>query len=196
MQKIGITGGIGSGKSLVCRVFNEIYHIPHFNADREAKTIMTRNTSIKKQLIGLLGPKSYNTDGTLNRQYIANIVFNDDEKLRELNQIVHRQVRYLFEKWVALQKSPYILHEAAVTIESGFHTQLHQIITVNAPEKVRIKRVLERDKLSKEQILQRIEKQLSDEARSQYADFIIINDNIHSIIKQIRTIHKNIISYG
>lgn len=196
MQKIGITGGIGSGKTVVSKVFNKMYQIPVFNADTIAKKLMTEDENLKKQIISILGENSYLNSGQLNKKYIAKKIFNNNQNLTHINSIVHTKVRERFNQWSQQQKTPYVLHEAAITIESGFFGQLNKLISVNAPEKTRIQRVLERDNLSKEQILQRIKQQLSDDKRSRFADFIITNDNEHSIISQVKTIHEKILSHG
>ncbi len=196
MQKIGLTGGIGSGKSLIAEIFHQKYNIPVFKADDEAKELMQRNRELKENIIKLLGPKSYENGGKLNRNWIAKKVFNQNTLLEKLNQLVHTKVREQFSEWLQHKNKPYVIQEAAILIESGGFKNMDAIIAVTAPEELRIKRVKNRDKMSKEQILQRMVKQLSDEERNKYAHFTINNDNAHSLIAQIETIHKKIIANG
>lgn len=196
MYKIGLTGGMGSGKSLVARVFNELFIIPVFYADNEAKKLMHENPELKQAIIELFGSASYDENGMLNRPYLAEKIFNHNSLREKLNQKVHAEVRNQFEKWTNRQNAPYILHEAAIMIESGFYQHMDKLITVNAPIEQKIERIEERDKMSKEQILQRMKVQLSDEERSQHADFIITNDNHHSVVSQVKSIHLKLIAHG
>ncbi len=196
MQKIGLTGGIGSGKSLVAKIFQQMYNIPVFKADDEAKRLMQEDDNLKKNIKELLGREAYKQDGSLNRPLIADKVFTHNNLLEKLNNLVHTKVREYFTGWAAEKNSDYVLQEAAILIESGGYKNMDALITVNAPREIRIKRVQDRDKMSKEQILQRIEKQLSDEERKQYAQYVIENDNAHSLIAQIQTIHKKITTHG
>ncbi|HKK59842.1 MAG TPA: dephospho-CoA kinase [Salinivirga sp.] len=196
MLKIGLTGGIGSGKSLVARVFEELFEIPVFYADHVAKNLMSTDNNLQENIIQLLGNESYTANGTLNKPFVAKKIFNNPELRTELNKQVHKKVRDTFNIWVSKQKTGYILHEAAILIESGFHKQMDQIINVVANENIRIERIRKRDKLSKEQILQRMEAQLGDEERNNYADFIIINDNKNSITSQVKKIHLKLLAHG
>ena len=192
MKTIGLTGGIGSGKSTVAKVFSELFDIPAYNADTRAKELMQSNISLKRELITLLGNEAYLSDSSLNRQFIANKIFNNNTLLEKVNNLVHKQVGIDFNDWVQKQTTPYIIHEAAILIESGFHTEMDYVITVSAPEQIRIERVQKRDNLSSEQILQRINKQITDSEREQASQFVIVNDGSTSIIDQVRSIHKKI----
>ncbi|PLX19851.1 MAG: dephospho-CoA kinase [Salinivirgaceae bacterium] len=193
MKVIGLTGGIGSGKSTVAKVFHELFDIPIYHADERAKFLMQFDKSLKSKIIVIIGQEAYLPNNQLNKQYIAGKIFNDDKLLESVNQAVHQQVEIDFKEWVNHQKTPYVLHEAAILIESGFHKHMDGVITVSAAEEIRIKRVQERDKLSSEQILQRINKQLTDVEREKEARFVIINDESKSIIDQVSSIHKMII---
>ncbi len=196
MLKIGLTGGMGSGKSLVAKVFTEMYHIPVFYADHEAKKLMNTNDDLRKEIIALLGPQSYDINGHLNKTLIAKKIFNNSELRNELNKKVHKKVRAHFEKWLTHQEGNYILHEAAIMIESGSYKQMNQLINVQANEETRMKRIMKRDNLSKEQILQRLKAQLTDEERNKYSDYTIINDNKNSVISQVKNIHLKIMAHG
>ncbi|MDA3866592.1 MAG: dephospho-CoA kinase [Salinivirgaceae bacterium] len=196
MQKIGVTGGIGSGKSLICKVFKIRYNIPIFEADKEAKKLINTDKSLKEEIIKLLGSSSYTPEGKYNTKFVASVVFNDTEKLKKLNTLVHRKVRVAFDSWAQQQNAPYVLQEAAILIESGGYKQLDEVIVVTAPESLRIKRVQQRDKMTKEQVLQRISKQLTDNERMAYAGFIIENNGTISILEQVEKIHLKITQNG
>jgi dephospho-CoA kinase len=191
MKKIGLTGGIGSGKSIIAKVFSQLFDIPIYNADNRAKYLMQNNFQLKNELITLLGVQTYLENNTLNRKFIADKIFNNSELLEKVNNLVHHQVGLDYNLWLKAQNSPYILHEAAILIESGFHKKMDHLITISAPQEIRIQRVQKRDKLSSEQILQRMKKQITDAEREQASQFVIINDGNASIIDQVRSIHKN-----
>lgn len=192
MKKIGLTGGIGSGKSIVAKVFKELFNIPVYNADKRAKELMQSNINLKNELTALLGNKAYLSDNSLNRQYIANKIFTNNLLLEKVNSLVHREVGIDFNDWTHTQITPYIIHEAAILIESGYHIKMDRIISVSASEQIRIERVQKRDNLSSEQILQRIKTQITDSEREKASQFVIINDGKTSIIDQVRSIHKKI----
>lgn len=196
MLKIGLTGGIGSGKSLVAKVFEELFDIPVFYADHVAKKLMSTDKNLKENIIQLLGNESYTANGALNKPFVAKIIFNNPELRTELNKQVHKKVKDTFNEWVSGQNTDYILHEAAILIESGFYKQMDQIINVVANENIKIERIRKRDNLSKEQILQRMGAQLHDEERNKYADFIVINDNKNSIMSQVKKIHLKLLAHG
>ncbi|MFO7862687.1 MAG: dephospho-CoA kinase [Salinivirgaceae bacterium] len=196
MQKIGVTGGIGSGKTLICKVFKHRYNIPVFEADKEAKNLINTDKSLKEAIIKLLGEKSYTPQGKYNTKFVASVVFNSAEKLEKLNALVHHKVRKLFDSWAGQQNAPYVLQEAAILIESGGYKQLDKLILVTAPESLRIKRVQERDKMTKEQVLQRMSKQLSDDKRLAFSQFIIENNDTTSILAQVEKIHIKITQNG
>ena len=195
MIKIGITGGIGSGKSTVCRVFAAL-GIPVFEADHSAKELMNSDKEIHKRLVSIFGNAVYLPDHTIDRKYLAEIVFNDSSLLSELNAVVHPVVRQSFFDWCEQQQSPYVIHEAAILFESGFYKLMDKTIAVIANEEERIQRVVKRDKTSMELVRQRIRNQWSDQQRMALADYVISNNEIDLITPQIIEIDKNIRAHG
>lgn len=192
MLKIGITGGIGSGKSTVAKVF-EILGIPVFYADSEAKSLMHTDALLIKSIKEVFGDEAYKDD-QLNRKYIADIVFNNEQKLGSLNSLVHPAVFRSFDNWVKVQKSPYVLKEAALLFESGSFKLCDQTILVTAPEKLKIRRVMDRDNITEDQVRARINKQFSDEQGRKLADHVIINDEQHLLIPQVLQLHEQFLS--
>ena len=191
--KIGVTGGIGSGKTTVCRIFESL-DIPVYYADDRAKTLMANDPILMEQIIDNFGPSSYFSDGGLNRGFIAGIVFQQPEKLIILNQIVHPAVRTDGLKWHKEQKRvPYTIKEAALMIESGNYKGMDKIIVVTAPIEARIQRVMKRDKVDEAAVNARINKQMPEKEKLKYADFIITNDGNHSLIKQVIKIHQSLV---
>lgn len=195
MLKIGITGGIGSGKSTVCRVF-KILGIPVFEADIVAKELMNTDAGIYRQLVDLFGADVYLPDHTVNRKYLAGIVFNDPSLLAKLNEIVHPVVRQTFFDWCEKQQSEYIIHEAAILFESGFYKMMDKTITVVTSENERIQRVMKRDGITLEMVKERIRNQWNDQQRTELADFVIGNNDDELIIPQILEIVKKIRANG
>lgn len=194
MLKIGITGGIGSGKTTVCKVFEAI-GIPIYYADDRAKYLMQHDKKLVKQIIKLLGEESYDINGQLNRPYISNIVFNNKLKLKKLEALVHPAVYEDGNKWHAKQKNvPYTLKEAALLFENGSYKKLDKTITVYAPKAMRIKRVMKRDKVTRKAVLARMKNQMLDREKRELADYVIKNDCRHPLIMQVMTIHKKIMS--
>ncbi len=193
MIKVGITGGIGSGKSTVCKVF-EVLNIPIYYADDRAKWLMQHDKKLIEGVKQLLGPSSYLKDGNLDRKYIASIIFNDKDKLAKMNALVHPAVWLDGEKWNEAHKdSPYTLKEAALLFESGGYQLMDKMICVYTPKEVRIKRVIERDQSNKEEVLARMDKQMLDEEKMKLSDFIIHNYGTHSLIDQVIEIHRQLI---
>ena len=194
MKKIGITGGIGSGKTTVCKIF-EILGIPIYYADQRAKELIVKNEELKSKIIDEFGAQSYLDDGSYNRDYIASIVFKDKDKLHKLNQIVHPAVYQDGVDWHNAQEEvPYTLKEAALLFEGKGHLLLDKIILVVAPEETRISRVMSRDNTTKEAVQDRINKQLPDAEKIKLADFIILNDGVAPLVPQILKIHDKLIS--
>lgn len=190
MFKIGITGGIGSGKTTVCKIF-ETLGIPIYYADERAKALMVENQELIASIKKLFGEKAYLEDGSLNRAYIAEIVFNDKNKLQQLNGLVHPAVFMDGVEWHNAQKDvPYTLKEAALLFEGKGHQFLDKIITVYAPKEVRLERVMKRDNAPKEAIEARMNKQMPDEEKVKLADFVIYNDGTQLLIPQVMEIHK------
>ena len=193
--KVGITGGIGSGKSTVCKIF-KLFGVPVFEADSVAKELLDTNTKIKDALIRLFGKGIYIRDAGVDRKKLAEIIFNDDIQLSKVNAIIHPEVRNEFYRWLEKQDSPYIIHEAAILFESGFYKMMDFTLLVTAPETERIERVLKRDKLTPGQIKERIKKQWSDDEKRKLATIEICNYNTDLIIPQLIKIDKNLREYG
>lgn len=175
MKIIGLTGGIGSGKSTIAKWFLE-KGIPVYDSDFEAKKLMNENPEIRKQLIELFGEKVY-LNNELNRKFIASRVFENKDLLEQLNQIVHPAVFKDFRNWVQNQNAPFVIKEAAVLFESGGYKDCDLIVLVVANEEVRIQRVMQRDQISRENVLNRIQNQWTDELRRVNSDFIISNNS-------------------
>ncbi|WP_024770487.1 dephospho-CoA kinase [Aquimarina macrocephali] len=190
MKVVGLTGGIGSGKSTVAKMFEQL-GVAVYIADIEAKKLMNEDESVKKQIIALLGNDSY-VNGELNRPYIANVVFNDSSKLLQLNAIVHPAVASHFDCWKSNQKGNYVIKEAAILFENEGHKQCDYTILVSAPIETRIQRVLKRDKTTKEDILSRMNNQWEDTRKIPLADFVIYNKNIKDTENQVYKVHEEI----
>lgn len=193
MLKVGITGGIGSGKTTVCRMF-ELLGIPVFYADDEAKKVMHTDKLLREELLQNFGPAVYSNRGELDRKYLAEIVFRDEEELRKLNALVHPAVFRAFDQWVEkYQDAPYIIKEAALLFESDSYKMCDTTIVVKAPENVRIARVMKRDRVNAEQVRQRMNKQLSEEKKEELAEHILINDESVLLIPQILVLHQKLL---
>ena len=193
--KVGITGGIGSGKSTVCRIFN-LLGAPVFEADRAAKKLMNSNAEIRNGLVDLYGSDIYTPDGNVDRKKLAGIIFNDDLELQKVNALVHPQVRSEFLNWAENQTVPYVVHEAAILFESGFYKMMDATILVSAPEEERITRVSKRDEADREQVRSRIQKQWPDEEKRKLATIEIVNDNKNLILPEIIKIDKQLRENG
>lgn len=193
--KVGITGGIGSGKSTVCRVFKTL-GTPVFEADVVAKELLNSSSHIKKELTRLYGNDIYTENKYVDRKKLASIIFNNNIELKKVNAIVHPEVRIAFNKWEKQQNSAYIIHEAAILFESGFYKLMDFSILVSAPEDLKMAWLKKRDDLSTEEIRSRMEKQWDDEQKRKLASIEIINDNIQLIIPRIIEIDKQLKEYG
>ena len=191
MYKVGITGGIGSGKTTACKVF-EVLGIPVFYADTVAKEIMCKDALLVEGVKSAFGKESYFEDGKLNNKHIAGIVFNNEEALAQLNGLVHPAVFRAFDAWENTIPSsvPYTLKEAAILFESGSYKMCDTTILVTAPYKLKLKRLMHRDEITEEQVKARMDKQLSDEEKAKIADHFIINDEQQSIIEQVFALHQ------
>ena len=193
-MQIGITGGIGSGKSLVCRIFN-VLGIPVYDADSRAKSLMTTDGILVSQIKKEFGTLSFRADGGVNREYLAEHVFSNPEKLKKLNQLVHPRVGEDYAHWVKEQRTAYVLKETALLFEAKSNKALDKVIVVSAPEALRIKRVLLRDKhRTEEQVKDIIRNQLMEEEKLKLADYIIVNDESRALIPQVLKLHEQFIS--
>jgi len=192
MLKVGVTGGMGSGKTLVCRIF-EVLGVPVYYADFHAKRLMESDPGIREELIRLFGP-SVVKKRKIDREHLAQIIFNDNDALRSVNNLVHPAVRRDFDAWMmVMSERDYIIEEAAILFESGAYKLLDFNIAVSAPEEMRIKRVMIRDNTTKESVLNRLSKQMSETERNNLADAVIINDESNLLIPQVIQLHNRIL---
>jgi dephospho-CoA kinase len=189
--RIGLTGGIGSGKSTVAQLF-EVLGIPVYYADDAAKQLMNTDAELKMVIQKHLGIEIYKNN-KLDRQYLASIVFNDPAKLDLLNSIVHPATIRDAEQWMKQQTSPYAIKEAALLFESGAAEHTDYVIGVYAPEDLRIKRTMDRDGLNREEVLKRISRQIDEEMKMKLCDFIINNDEQQLIIPQVMELHEKLL---
>ncbi len=194
MYKVGITGGIGSGKTTACKVF-EVLGIPVFYADTVAKEIMTQDALLVESVKAAFGNESYFEDGKLNNKHIAGIVFNNEQALAQLNALVHPAVFRAFDAWEATIPSTvsYTLKEAAILFESGSYKLCDTTILVTAPYEIKLKRLMQRDGITEEQVKARMDKQLSDEEKAKMADHFIVNDEQQPIIEQVLALHQQLL---
>lgn len=194
MLKIGITGGIGSGKSFVAKIF-EMYGIPVYYADKEAKRLMYQSQTLKSSIKDLLGNEAYHRNGRLNRPYIASKIFAEKKLLKKMNGLVHPAVKVDFLKWAERQTAPYVLEESAIIFENGLDKGFDKVILVVADKEVRIQRVMKRDKISKEQVKARMKQQFTDEKKVPLADYIIDNSGgkKDGLIKQLNALHHKLL---
>ncbi len=192
MLKVGLTGGIGSGKTTVARLFM-LLGIPVFNADQEAKRIMNENASLREKLVGLFGEESY-VNNSLNRKYIADIVFKDPYKLELLNAAVHPVTIAAGNAWAMLQQTPYSIKEAAILFETPAAAHLDYIIGVSAPPNIRLQRVMHRDGVPPDVVLARMRQQMDEDIKMKLCDFVIINDEQRLVIPQVLMLHKKLLA--
>ncbi len=190
MLKIGLTGGIGSGKSTVAKVF-EVLGMPVYYADDAAKKLMNEEGSLKQQIQKIFGATAYR-NGQLDRKYVADIVFKKPDKLQLLNALVHPATINDAQKWMQRQRTSYAIKEAALIFESGSQQQLDYVIGVYAPTPLRIQRTMQRDGITEEEVIARINKQLDENSKMQLCDFVIINDEEQLLIPQVVEVHKKI----
>ena len=189
--QIGITGGIGAGKSLVCRIFQSL-GVPIYDADSHAKNLMTTDGILVDQIKKEFGTLSYDERGGLNRKYLSGTVFNDETKLSKLNSLVHPRVALDYDRWLAEHKaSPYVIKEAALLFESGSSALLDKIVVVTAPEKMRVQRVLKRDPQRTEQdVINIIRNQMTEEEKLKRADAVIQNNETELVVPQVLKLHR------
>jgi dephospho-CoA kinase len=193
--KVGITGGIGSGKTTVCKMFEEL-GIPVYYADDRAKYLMQHEHFLIDEIKKNFGPEVYE-NGQLNRQLLAAKVFHDKEKVKLLNSLVHPAVFRDTDRWIAEQQAahvPYALKEAALLIEAGSHKYLDKLIVVTAPQNIRLKRVVERDNVSSTDVMARMQNQLPEEEKVKQADYVIVNDaDLEQLRQQVLKIHQQLV---
>jgi dephospho-CoA kinase len=188
MLKVAITGGIGSGKSLVCQVFKTL-GIPIFNADDTSNQLVENNLELKASIIELFGKEAY-INGNYNRKFIGNIVFSNPEKLQLLNDLIHPLAIQAAKQWFEEQHSPYAIKEAAILFESNAQQDIDIVIGITAPEAVRIERVMQRTGYNKEEVIKRIALQMPEEEKMAKCDYVIQNDNNTAILPQLLRIHE------
>ena len=194
MIKVGITGGIGSGKTMVCKVF-ELLGISVYYSDEESKKILDNDIKVKEQIIKTFGNEILNVGGNIDRKKLSAAVFGDKEKLTLLNGIVHPSVTKHFEEWVKMHSSDkYILKEAAILFESGANRLVDKVITVTAPVSLKIQRAMQRDNISEEQLVLRMKNQWSDEEKIKQSQFVIFNNEDQLLIPQVLKIHELLIA--
>lgn len=187
MLKVGLTGGIGSGKSTAARIF-EVLGIPVYYADEAARQIMNSDKQLRAAIIRNFGEQTYK-GGQLDRAYLASIVFTDNQKLQLLNSLTHPATIRDANKWIQQQTSPYIIKEAALLFESGADKYLDHIVGVSAPEELRIQRAMQRDHAKREEILQRMSRQMDEETKMKRCNSILINDEQQLLIPQVVQLH-------
>ena len=192
MLKIGLTGGIGSGKTTVAKVL-EVLGVPVYYADEAAKELMYKNELLKQQLIFHFGESTYLDDGQLNRKHLSSIVFADKEKLELLNSLVHPVTIADAQQWFSKQTSPYVVKEAALLFESGSAEGLDYIIGVTAPATLRIKRVMDRDNVTADEVKRRMINQLDEGIKMKLCDFVLQNNEQQLLLPQVVQLHEELI---
>lgn len=190
MKIVGLTGGIGSGKTTVAKMFSEL-GVPVYIADDEAKKITNSSKVIRRKLIQLLGEQAY-IDGSLNRKYVAEKIFSNNALLNAVNAIIHPKVATHFKKWALRQKANYVIKEAAILFENGGYKECDVVILVTAPKALRLQRVIKRDNATQGEIEQRMDNQWTDTRKKKLADIIIENIEIEKTRQQVQLIHKSL----
>lgn len=196
MLKVGITGGMGSGKTTVCKVF-ETLDIPVYYADSEAKNILQKDRNVKNALKNILGVDAYHKNGRPNRSFISKKIFNDKILLEKINALVHPAVQKHSDSWVASCKNivpppPFVLVEAALLVENGSYTNFDKIIVVTCPEETRVQRVMSRDKISESIVRERISNQMTESQKVAVADYVIVNNDHTPLLPQIYSIYTEL----
>ncbi len=195
MIKVGITGGIGSGKTTICNFFR-ILNVPVFEADIEAKQILNNSQIVRNKIKAIFGDDIYLPNQTIDRKKLAQLIFNSPPLLQEINAIIHPEVRKYFDEWCDIQNSSYIVYEAAILFESGFYKMLDFTILVTSPEKERIKRVMSRENTTEEDVKSRISKQWKDDEKMKLADYTLINNNKELLVPRLIELDKKFKTYG
>lgn len=191
MMLVGLTGGIGSGKTTVAKMFMDL-GVPVFIADVEAKKLMRSSKVIKRKLIQLFGEEAY-LDGLLNKPLIASKIFNDKDMLEKMNAIIHPKVEKRFKKWILKQEAPYVISEVAILFENNTYKNYDCIITVTASEEERMKRILKRDSTSEKKIRAIMKNQWADAEKIKHSDYVIYNTTLEETLRQVGEIHKKLV---
>jgi len=189
--KVGLTGGIGSGKSTVAQIL-EVLGIPVYYADVEARRLMNEDEQLKKEIIKIFGKEAY-SNNSLDRKYISSIVFSDPAKLKLLNGIVHPATKKDSERWMLSQTTPYAIHEAALIFEAKVDDRLDYVIGVSSPEELRIQRAMQRDNVTREEVIKRMKQQIDEKIKMSNCDFVLINDEQQLLIPQVLELHQKLI---
>lgn len=191
MKRVAITGGIGSGKSTVCKALSATYGAPIYDSDARAKQIMDSDRAVREALVGLFGPEAYSADGSLNRAHIAKVAFGNKDILARLNSIVHPKVVADFEQWAERQQSDYVILESALLFSSPLVGHYDLAVVVDAPIKMRIERCVRRDGTTAQQVEQRINNQMSAAQMRQMADIVVEADG-RELAPQLEIIDQRI----
>jgi dephospho-CoA kinase len=195
MVQVGLTGGIGSGKTLVCGIFEKL-GVPVYYADAEAKRLMNFDADLRQEIVDLFGTEAYK-GGSVDREFLADRVFGNFDLIAKLNLLVHPAVRKDYLKWVELQtESCYVMEEAAILFESGAHQQMDYTVLVTAPEELRIRRVMQRDQTGRNQVIGRMKHQMSEDEKMKFADYTIYNDEKQMVLPQVIAFHEKILNEG
>lgn len=194
VRRLGVTGGIGSGKTTVCRIFR-VLGVPVFVADDAAKQLMNSDPDIRKKINEIAGQGLY-SGGNLDRMELARLIFNKPEMLKNVNKVVHPVVLRTFDEWAEKAEEPYVIMEAAVLFESRGEAHVDRVVSISAPVEERIERVMGRSELSREQVLERINNQLEDDEREEQSYYVINNADNEMIIPEILKIHSDMLRFA
>jgi len=190
MLKVGITGGMGSGKSTVCNILKNL-GVPVFSSDDVGKMLLNNDDYLKSQIKKKFDSDMYTSSGTIDRERMARLVFNNPDELKKLNELVHPRVKAEFDSWCKKnEKKPYVVKEAAILFETDHHKELDKMVTVFCPKEERIRRIIKRDEVTKESVEKRMLHQYSDAERNALADFIIMNDGNEELLPQVKELHE------
>jgi len=192
MLKVGITGGIGSGKSVVSKII-ETMGYPVFNSDEIAKTIVNNNANVRKELEELFGPEVY-SDNVLNKQFLAKIIFSDDTAREKVNSVIHPRVHTAFDDFTKGSVSNIVFNEAAILFETGGYKQMDKMVLVTAPKSLKVERVCKRDGVEEKDVHARMNKQWLDDQKAPLSDYIITNDEIHPLVTQVEQLIEKLSS--
>ncbi|HEX6846644.1 MAG TPA: dephospho-CoA kinase [Chitinophagaceae bacterium] len=192
MVRVGLTGGIGSGKSTVAQIF-EVLGIPVYYADVAAKRLMNEDAVLRSAITNIFGKQAY-VNNILDRRYISSIVFSDPAKLASLNSVVHPATKKDGEAWMQKQTTPYAIHEAALIFEANVSERLDHVIGVSSPTELRINRAMERDKVDRDEVLKRMSQQLDEDLKMSRCDFVLFNDEQQLLVPQVLDLHENLVA--